>query len=389
MPAAPYPFERLPRVRRIDAARLQRLLRRVPDGDLEAAAELAAALLGVRPVATPGVPALALADEIAVAGEDGAPGARVWLVLDDDRDGHARVGHGCDGYACVVELPAALAAVVVDRALGGDGASAFALDARMGLDEVSQGVLGYVAARLLHAYGGATKLRAVTTDARGPRAMLGGESRGVWPVRVGLAEHSGLVRLWIPEAAPGALPAVTRLDAVAGRIELALCAHAARVVLTRDEIANLEPGDIVVPDRSTLTRTATGYQGEVVMHVEGASRTRWRCTATQATLTIDAIEIDEEVPMADATNTDGHGGAETRDALSLAGDAPVELCIEVARFTLPLAEVAALRVGEVLATGTPIGEHIVLRAGSRALARAELVDVEGNLGVRIVEIAKT
>lgn len=388
MPAAAYPLERLPRVRRADAVRLRRLLHRVPDGDLEATAELAAALLGVAPVATPGVPALALADEISVTGQDGAAGARVWLVLDDDRDGHERVGHGRDGVACLVEVPTEFAAVVVDRALGGDGASACALDAHAGLDEVSQGVLGYVAARLLHAYGGTTKLRAVTTDARGPGVMLGGERCAVWPVRVGLGEHTGRVRLWIPEGAPGALPAVTCLHAVAGRIELALCAHAARVVLTRGEIANLEPGDVVVPDRSTLTRTTTGFQGEVVMHIEGARRTRWRCTATQATLTIDAIEIDEEARMADATNTDGHGGAETRDALGLAGDAPVELCVEVARFTLPLADVAALRVGEVLATGTPIGEHVVLRAGGRALARAELVDVEGHLGVRITEIAK-
>lgn len=382
MPAAPYPFERLPRVRRTDAARLRRLLRGAPDGDVDAARDLAAALLGVRPMVEAGVPWLAAAGDLGAEAELIAP--RVWLVLDDDRDGQTR-----DGCACAIEVPTGLAAVAVDRALGGDGASAFAVDAGAGLDEVSQGVVGYLAARLLHAYGGATKLRAVTTDARGPRTLLGAGSCAVWPVRVGLGEHAGLVRVWLAEGASFALPVVARLDALAGRVEVALSACAARAVLTRDEIARLEPGDVVVPERSALTHTEAGWQGELVMQVEGARRTRWRCAATRATLTIEAIEIDEEGPMAEATKTDGHGGADARDALSLAGDAPVEVCVEVARFTLPLAEVAALRVGEVLATGTPIGEHVVLRAGGRALARAELVDVEGDLGVRIVEIAKS
>lgn len=382
MPVAPYPFGRLPRVRRTDAARLRRLLRGTPDGSVAAAADLAAALLGVRPVAEAGRPVLVPGADLDA---EAAPVAsRVWLVLDDDRDGRVR-----DGCACAIEVPTALAAVAIDRMLGGDGASAFIGEASARLDEVSQGVLGYLVARLLHAYGGATKLRAVATDERGLRALLGEEDCAVWPVHVGLGEQTGRVRLWIPERASLALPAVANLDAVAGRIDLALCAHAASVVLTRAEIARLEPGDVVVPERSTLTRGEDGWHGEVVMHVEGARRTRWRCAATRATLTIEAIEIDQEGRMAEATKTDTHGDAAARDALALAGDAPVEVCVEVARFTLPLAEVAALRVGEVLATGTAIGEHVVLRAGGRALARAELVDVEGHLGVRITDIAKS
>jgi type III secretion protein Q len=79
---------------------------------------------------------------------------------------------------------------------------------------------------------------------------------------------------------------------------------------------------------------------------------------------------------------------EQGDALRIAGDAPVELCVELARFVMPLEELASLRLGQVLFTGRAIGEHVTLRAGDRALARGELVDVEGELGVRISSLAE-
>ena len=70
--------------------------------------------------------------------------------------------------------------------------------------------------------------------------------------------------------------------------------------------------------------------------------------------------------------------------MQLAGDAPIEVVVEVARFTLPLEELAALRTGEVLTTGQPIGEQVTVRASGQAIARGELVDVDGQIGVRIL-----
>jgi len=74
------------------------------------------------------------------------------------------------------------------------------------------------------------------------------------------------------------------------------------------------------------------------------------------------------------------------EALRAAADAPIELCIELARFTLPLSELSALRAGEVLCTGRAIGELVTLSAGGRAFARGELCEVEGEIGVRVAEL---
>ena len=74
-------------------------------------------------------------------------------------------------------------------------------------------------------------------------------------------------------------------------------------------------------------------------------------------------------------------------ALKAAGDATVELVVELARFEVPLGDLAAVRPGEVLATGKAIGERITLRAGERAIALGELVDIEGEVGVRILSLS--
>ena len=72
-------------------------------------------------------------------------------------------------------------------------------------------------------------------------------------------------------------------------------------------------------------------------------------------------------------------------ANALLHDAPIELCVELARFTLPLEQLLALRAGEVWSTGRAIGEVVYLSAGGRKVARGELVDVDGEVGVRILE----
>ena len=72
----------------------------------------------------------------------------------------------------------------------------------------------------------------------------------------------------------------------------------------------------------------------------------------------------------------------------LAGDAPIEISVEVARFTLPLEELAALRKGDVLQSGRPLGSSATLRAAGRAIASGELTDVEGEIGLRITSLSK-
>ncbi len=90
--------------------------------------------------------------------------------------------------------------------------------------------------------------------------------------------------------------------------------------------------------------------------------------------------------MTEEPKTDIGTNVEATDIGAVA-DAPVMLSVELARFTLSVAELAAVRVGEILTAGARIGDQVVVRAGDHVIAEGELVDVEGEVGVRITTLA--
>jgi type III secretion protein Q len=65
---------------------------------------------------------------------------------------------------------------------------------------------------------------------------------------------------------------------------------------------------------------------------------------------------------------------------------PVEVEIELTRLMLPLSELAALKPGHLLPLRINASEPVLLRVGDRAVARAELVDIEGEVGARILSL---
>lgn len=71
---------------------------------------------------------------------------------------------------------------------------------------------------------------------------------------------------------------------------------------------------------------------------------------------------------------------------SLLRELPVQVTCEIGRVTLSAREILELRPGTVLPVGRPLAGPVDLTAGGRVLAHGELVDVEGEIGVRITEI---
>jgi flagellar motor switch/type III secretory pathway protein FliN len=69
-------------------------------------------------------------------------------------------------------------------------------------------------------------------------------------------------------------------------------------------------------------------------------------------------------------------------------DAPVVVRVEVASISMSAAQLAQLRVGDIIETDQQLGEMTTLRVAGREIARGELVNVEGQLGVRIRKIAR-
>jgi flagellar motor switch/type III secretory pathway protein FliN len=90
----------------------------------------------------------------------------------------------------------------------------------------------------------------------------------------------------------------------------------------------------------------------------------------------------ESLPLEVSTMTDDVSQAAEEAAL----DAPLVVRVELGAISMTAREWARLRAGDVIETGRRIAEPVVLRIGGRAVARGELVEVEGELGVRIREL---
>ncbi|WP_257460733.1 FliM/FliN family flagellar motor switch protein [Archangium lipolyticum] len=65
---------------------------------------------------------------------------------------------------------------------------------------------------------------------------------------------------------------------------------------------------------------------------------------------------------------------------------PVEVEIELTRLLLPISELAGLKPGALLPLRINASEPVLLRVGDRVVARAELVDIDGEVGARILTL---
>ena len=345
----PYPFETWTKLRRDDLPRLARWARALPVGiDTDVRDELRA-WWGIEPSATlrelhvcaPGGLRAALAEPLA------------GVVL---RSNAGRV---------VLELTPRLATAIADRVLGGEGVGSDTV-----LSDVERGALAYAAARLADA---AWTVVGVVTTIDAMVHALGDEGSIVrgWDVSAG--SMGGVARVWIPDAmrAPDARPLPSLPE-----LQLDVALDAGTSTLAGSELTQLRPGDVVVLDEVWWPSRCAG-------HVVGSMRTRWWCDATGQCETIET-GLDE-MPREGKRAMQDEGVTETMDRV---GDAPVFIAVELARFRLSVEELSKVRPGEVLGTGAKLGGQVALRVGDKVVARGELVDVEGEVGVQITELAK-
>ncbi len=376
----PYPFHSLPRVSRRAVVLLRRFAGRLPRLRTEAAVATVEKLLGTEVSFEMPVPEICPADAVAER-----TAATVSAVLESSSAGAPS--------RLVVDFPPQLVAAVVDRMLGGNAENALARSV-LPLDDLSRGVFAYALARFGQSLDSEWRLSEVLTEqSASPRAESGDCVALAWPIRVHLGPQPHTVRLWVPESAAPALAATLPasgagcplLDALLG-VEVKLVAKGGEATLENEELRSLRPGDVVVVDRSALQRGEQHWTGAADVMLLGARRALWRCSVENRTLRVDSIQRSEELAMGQGQTKTQHS---REDLIKLAGDAPLELTVELARFTLPLEEVANLQPGIVLTTGRPVGESVTLRAGGHAFASGELVDVDGEVGVRILRAGET
>lgn len=193
----------------------------------------------------------------------------------------------------------------------------------------------------------------------------------------------------------GLRPTATRARSLAelGGLPITVPLIVGESACSRQLLAELELGDAWLPGQPLwINRERCGQVALAAPASERALRARsadGRLTLTELSGSLP-LGLDEEHSDGASHRTSGYGGPEeplmndpqTHPAL----DAPLLIRVELGSVTLSAAEWAQLTLGDVLETEVSLSAPVVLRAAGRALARGELVEVEGHIGVRITQL---
>lgn len=282
------------------------------------------------------------------------------------------------GPPAILEIDAPLALELVWACLFGRRVEAAAASRPLGT--VERGALLYIIARVLTDLSTPPPLRvagvaepAEQVDAKGATVHL--------VLRAG--ELGGHAWLHLPSAV-GRCPSPPTQRATGGRdLPTALHLEVGRSRLTAAQWRAVELDDVVLLDNVWLepAEPAATITGEVRLRLP-AGPPRW-C----GRLGSDGVVIIEAALAPRRTRmTEQADHQRPADPEELLEEIPAELSVELGRIPMTARQAVELRPGQPLKLGRQPGELVDLRIGPKLVARGELVQVEGELGVLLREV---
>lgn len=367
-PFRPYPWATLDHTTRAEARALS-LARRWSRGrvDLGKVAESLGALLGV---------------EVSFRVREALPLSKVAATNDDLSVLLASGGSPADGVLVVAE-PALVATCL--RRIARRRAP-FAFDPAAPLPP---GAAGAFAAVLCATWRRAHDGSAVRVIAAGnvPRASLAvpsGASERIAVSLTVLVEHDAfLAQVVVPglvEEDVAAPPFDSRVLQGLGALPLDVPLVAWTAALPASEVARLEIGAVLLLDGWQL-RSADGHlAGPVWLAAPTGELALGADLAADGRLVLrgDPVRVSpQEASMSEAIDKG--------EWLDTIGDVPVTVRVEIGEARMAAREWASLGRGDVVTLGRRVGEPVVLRVGGLRVARGELVEIDGEVGVRVLE----
>lgn len=200
-----------------------------------------------------------------------------------------------------------------------------------------------------------------------------------------LANEAFLARLVAPvrafDGAPTPESNAAELAAALGPIVLELPIVACATRATVADVASLRRGDVWLPGVWPLRLGASReLVGPVFLAAPAAG------LGVRAELGVDGHLVLGGEPGAICAPEAEMGELGPRsELLEAVGEVPVVVRVEIGEARMQAREWAALRRGDVVALGRRVGEPVILRVGGVPVARGDLVEIDGEVGVRIVE----
>jgi len=374
----PFPHAELPRLTRGQVEAGRTLLRHLPLAPGPDWAEVCRALGG--PIE------IALVEAYAVPGRELGAQARGTVII---------LGLP-GGRRALLAIDPRLAPRLARRALGTDVA-ADELAAPRPLTTAEEGVMEMIVGALVDGSSAPARVEGVAQEGELVRLGLsGGPEAWLWVVaaRVTTPVGSGWARVIAPASLSLAAAPAPAASLFAHRARLAdapvtLHLELARVPLAAGELATLAVGDVVLTGRAaagprlgavTLRLTRGGFRGRL----DGEALViETPFLPTTPPLEGATVPMDDQDPQQQQKPAAAPPAPEDG---ALVSELPVEVIAELGRVTMTGRELLELRPGAVLLVGRPLSGPVDLTVGGRVVARGELVDVEGEIGVRVTAV---
>ena len=185
----------------------------------------------------------------------------------------------------------------------------------------------------------------------------------------------GFVLNWLPER-----PSAAELSAL-GPIELSLPLVIGETRLLREQLARIAPGTALVTGSGLWVDDSLVGHAALIAPLADSGKPVQLQPGGKIVLGEGSVTLNHDNP--NSTQTSDTHSADLTDTLF---EAPVVVRVELGTVSLPARQWAQLRPGDIVETSQPLGAEVTLRVAGQALAKGELLNVEGELGVRITKM---
>lgn len=255
------------------------------------------------------------------------------------------------------------------------------------VDDWSFGVLCYAVSRWLTRVAGDEGLVAVVSLQRHPvewsiEQLSGPHTVVEFAAELAVASHGGWARLFMTRAALERSRHTRRsFDPDGPNVPVRIPVSAGRVLLTPDELRSLVPGDALLFSTQAIDRDGLDFEetgARLQLSSDASCPVRLTADGPRWNITIHttAPERKQEMPM----------DSETTQSTQLLGETAVTVEAVVGHVELDLRSLSRLTPGQILTLDRRIGDPVDIVANGVTVARGELVDVSGKIGVRVLSM---